>query len=125
MSVALIKEMLNKGVCVDEISVKLGHTRNYVRFIKMCVKNGVSPSFYKNRFFSLHPEKRNEIRRENYRRGSIYDYFSRKLYSNEDRELILKFPGKDRELAKMIRRSVAGIQKARCKLKKENNHIKT
>lgn len=125
MGVTLIKEMLGNGADVIDISVKLGHSRNYIRFIKTCANNGVSPSFYKNRFFSLNPGRRNEIRKENYRRGGIYDDNSRKPYDDEDRELILKFPGTDRELAKLIRRTVEGIQIERYKLRKQNNFIKT
>jgi len=57
---------------------------------------------------------------KNYEKGAIYDYRSRETYTDQDKELILKFPGTDRELAKILNRSVKAIQVKRVRLRKES-----
>jgi len=120
MKVSPITEMLRNGNTVSEIREKIQASICYIRHVKLCIKKGVPTSFYKNRFLSLHPEKKNEYRMKNYEKGAIYDYRSRETYTDQDKELILKFPGTDRELAKILNRSVKAIQVKRVRLRKES-----
>lgn len=116
----LIKQMLNQGKSIREICRKLNVSSGYVSFIENWLDNNLSTNFYKKRFRSRNPEKRNKERNENYYIGAKYDYCSRGGYSKREDELILKFKGTDRELAKLIGRSVKGIQVRRTRIKKES-----
>lgn len=119
----LIKQMLKQGVSVREIEKKMNVSSGYVRHIKSCLKNNLSTNFYRKMLRSRNPEKRNKERKENYDIGAKYDYCSRISYSKREDELILKFKGTDRELAKLIGRSVKGIQIRRTRIKKESGLI--
>jgi len=121
MKTLLIKQMLANGDGVNQISKNLKVSRGYVGIIKACLKKGVSPAFYQKKFLARNPGIRNKDRKKNYDRGAIYDFRSRKIYQDQEKELILKFPGTDRELTKIINRSVRAIQVKRAKLKKESS----
>lgn len=116
----LIKLMLKQGISISEINKKMNFSPSYIRFIRNCLNNNLPTHFYKKRFRSRNPDKRNKERKENYDRGAKYDYCSRVSYSKREDELILKFKGTDRELAKLIGRSVKGIQVRRTRIKKES-----
>jgi len=121
MKTLLIKQMLANGDGVNQISKNLKVSRGYVGIIKACLKKGVSPAFYQKKFLARNPGIRNKDRKKNYDRGAIYDFRSRKIYQDQEKEPILKFPGTDRELTKIINRSVRAIQVKRAKLKKESS----
>lgn len=119
----LIKQMLKQRISVREIEEKANVSPCYVSHIKNCLENNLSTRFRQKKFRSRNPEKRNKERKENYDRGAKYDYSSRMGYSKREDELILKFKGTDRELAKLICRSVKAIQIRRGRVKKESGLI--
>ena len=123
MKAPLIKEMLTNGDSVNQISKNLKVSPSYVGVLRACLKKGVSPAFYQKRFLARNPGIRNKDRKENYDRGAIYDFRSHKIYQGQEEELIMKYPGTDRELAKILERSVKAIQAKRVKLKKESGLI--
>lgn len=114
----LIKQMLKESGRACEISRKVNVSSGYVSHIKGCLKNNRPTHFYQKKFRSHNPEKRNNDRKKNYDRGAEYDYCSRMSYSKQEEKLILKFKGTDRELAKLIGRSVKAIQAKRARMKK-------
>jgi len=123
MKAPLIKEMLTNGDSVNQISKNLKVSRGYVGIIKACLKKGVASTFYQKQFLLRNPEIKNKNRRKNYAKGAIYDFRSRETYPDQDKELILKFPGTDRELAKIINRSVKAIQVKRVRIRRESGLI--
>lgn len=65
-------------------------------------------------------EYRNVQRRKNYRRGKVYDDYSGQHWSQEDVKFIHDSPRLgfcDRDVARMLRRSVQAIQVKRWKTK--------
>ena len=123
MKTPIIKEMLGNGEDVIEISKKAKVSSVYVKLVRGCLRKGVSPAFYQKRFLARNPEIRNRDRKKNYDRGAIYDFRSHKIYKDEEKKLIMRYHGTDRELAKIIHRSVKAIQAKRVKLKKESELI--
>lgn len=121
--VLLIKQMLKQGGSVREISRKINVSTGYVSHIKSCLKNNLSTNFYRKMLRSRNPEKRNKERKENYDKGAKYDHYSHISYSKKEDELILRFKGTDRKLAKLIGRSVKAIQVRRTRIKKESGLI--
>lgn len=119
----LIKQMLKQNRSTCEISRKVNASSGYVSHIKGCLKNNRPTHFFQKKYRSHHPEKRNKERKENYDRGAQYDYNSHKKYSKQEEELILKSKKTDRELAKVMSRSVKAIQAKRARMKKESGII--
>jgi len=123
MKALLIKEMLRNGENVVEIGIKAKVSLGYVKVIRSCLKRGVSPTFYQKQFLARNPGVRNKDRKKNYDKGAIYDFRSRETYPDQEKELILKFPGTDRELAKILERSVRAIQVKRVRIRRESGLI--
>ncbi|MEK7157758.1 MAG: hypothetical protein AAB688_01640 [Patescibacteria group bacterium] len=120
---SLIKQMLKRGESAREISREANVSSGYVNRIKSCLKNNLPTHFYLKKFRSLNPEKRNRERKKNYDAGAKYDYSSRIRYSEQEKKLVLEFKGTDRELAKLISRSVKAVQAKRGRMKKESELI--
>lgn len=119
----LIKQMLEQKESIREIERKVNVSPGYVSHIKNCLKNNLPTHLYQKKFRSRNPEKRNKERKENYDRGAKYNYSSYVGYSKQEEKIILEFKGTDRELAKLIGRSVRAIQAKRVKIKKESGLI--
>jgi len=66
-----------------------------------------------------HPQKRNEGKKRNYATTSFGNANHRHHYTDHEDDLVLDPPGTDRELHKLIGRSVQSIQVRRSKLKKD------
>ena len=118
-----IRQMLEQGKSVIETSGEIKTSPGYVKTIKSYLKNGVSGYYYQKRYKSHNPVIRNKHRKENYEKGALYDFCSRAPYPDQDKELILKFPGTDRELAKILERSVKAIQVKRVRIRRESGLI--
>ena len=67
----------------------------------------------------LYPQKWNEMKKRNYSKTAVGNANHRQLYTDHEDSLILDPPGTDRELHKMIGRSIQAIQGRRVKLKKK------
>ena len=119
--VVLIKELLKQqNVSVREISRKVNASYNYVSHIKSCLIKNLPTHLHQKKFRSRNPKKRNKYRKENYDKGAKYNYCSHRGYLKQEEELILKSKETDRELAKLIGRSVKAIQAKRAKMKKNS-----
>lgn len=66
---------------------------------------------------------RNHQRKLNYDRGSGSHEVSGAKWSKQDEDQVLEHSISDRELSKLIGRSVRAIQQKRCKLKKLNERL--
>src|SRR3989344_8229391 len=118
-----IRQAIEKGKNVSEITKSLKTTPGYVKTIKSYLKNGLSGYYYQKRYRSRNPGVKNKHRKKNYDQGAIYDFRSRETYPDQEKELILKFPGTDRELAKILERSVRAIQVKRVRIRRESGLI--
>jgi hypothetical protein len=67
---------------------------------------------------------RNSDRKKNYSKGRKYDEKNRKKWSEYDIDLVISFEGTDRELSKIINRSVQSIQIKRCRILKKATKLK-
>ena len=77
------------------------------------------PYEWNKRWRQLYPQKWNEMKKKNYAQTAFRNPNHRCTYTNNEDSLVLDPPGTDRELHKIIGRSVQSIQVRRSTLKKE------
>ena len=145
---AMIKKLLTKGTsATSEIADKVGTTSAFVRNVRWDIRSGGGISrathsyleknpckvqesnrryrkkhpHYLSEYRSSHTQERNSGRKLNYEKGTWYKRNSGRLWTDEDSRLVLSFSGTDRELARLIGRSVQAIQGRRCKILPSNS----
>jgi hypothetical protein len=109
---------------IEEICIASESNSHYVRIIAydyiIWLKQGGRLRKDEKHYRLVHTNKRNEHSRRNYMIGMKYDYNRHTRYTREEEDMILgKYNGTDRQLGKLIKRSVKGIQVKRAKLNEE------
>ena len=116
----------------EKIADEVGTSVSYVYYIKCDLNSGRKwtrvagekrrkrkiRGEYIKKFRASHVDRRNEERRKNYAIGRRYIIHSRRRWTNSDIEMLLNFNGTDRQLSKIIGRSVQAIQVKRVLIKR-------
>ncbi len=99
---------------------QLSRRRRAARDRKYRVAHRHERHLLKRRWQKTHPEARNTIKKRNYARGKTSTSKKREQYLSDEIQLILAKERSDRELAKLLGRSVQAIQVKRVRIKKRS-----
>lgn len=118
----LIRDLLiKKGLSAKEIHKETSFSLKYVKSIVSDINNGGGDTCRlrkgQKKYRINNKKQRNHDRRTNYAKGRLYAIKAKKPYSKKELDLIKGgFVGDDRDLAKLIGRSVQAIQIKRSRI---------